>query len=93
MKVPLISLLMFRHRQYNHLDGDAIGFISRWAIIIIIMIIIRGLIPPSRVLGFFVDDQVSIMSICWSPTLWQSVAVVFDYNFFCITANLLPRFG
>jgi hypothetical protein len=43
-------------------NEESIDFIAQWAITIII---VRGLIYPSHVLGFFVDNRVSIMSIRW----------------------------
>jgi hypothetical protein len=60
------SRLTFRHRRYNRLDEGSIGFIAQWAIIIIC-----GLISPSHVLVFFVDNRVAINHVVFRT--WQSV--------------------
>jgi hypothetical protein len=95
MKVPLISSrLTFRHRRYNHLDEEGIGFIARW---IIIIVIIRGLIYPSHGLGFFVDNRVSIMRIRWfsavgspsTPSYLTAVLFAFLLLSGCRSVNFL----
>ena len=85
MKIAFISSrLAFCHRRYNRLDEEGVGFVVRWAIIVIV-IITRGPISPSRALGFFVDNRVSIMSHCWFSALSSPSPSYLTTVLFCIT--------